>query len=198
MQPLTRNQLLIATAIFIAVAVAGSAFLKNSGAPELVPAALVAQTWTAVGLFLRYRVDRSIWRPYLAPGVVVAAGTVLGLAYYARSSPWAMTPAFLAPELPIEALVEELDSRLQTKVRLTAEARWWDEYPFGTGLTDPIKVRVENETGSMDVILDRAALERDIEEGQLLKMVGRIRKWEGGIVRFVALEVEFVGAPAGE
>ena len=187
LKPLTKKQLILCGVLYALLAVGGSAFLAARGSPELVPAALLAQVWVAVGLFAWYRVDESIWRPYLWPALAVASVTVLGPAYYSRVAPYAMTPTRLAPELQIAEMVDSLDTRLQTKVRLTATVQWWDTYPFGKGLVEPIKVRMFNPTGSMDVIIDRAELERD-----RVRLVGHIRMWEGNVIRVVALSVELL------
>jgi hypothetical protein len=146
-----------------------------------------------MGLACWLFVPLRIWRPYLWPFLVASAVALTGVAYLARESPWALTPAFLAPELPLEKLGPSLGSRSQTKVRLAGRVAWWDPYPYGplgNGLADPVKVRLESATGALDVIVDRAELERDLAEGQELRLVGRVRPWESGIARVVALAVE--------
>jgi len=195
-QPISVKQLSLAALAYLAVGAGGSALLVSRGAPELVPAGLIAQAFVALLMFCWYRVDARIWRPRLGPGLALAGLCVLVPAWFARRSPWAMTPAFLAPELPLPVVAEGLDARLQTKARLTGRVLWWDEYPYGQGLAQPVKVRIENETGAADVILDRTALGRALEPGVELRMVGRIRKWEGEVVRFVALRTICVAPPA--
>jgi len=188
-QPLSVKQLGAWTAAYVAVAAGAAWLLAAIGKPELAPAALIGQALLVLALFLHSRVPARAWRPYLWPGLAVAGLAVAGPAYVGLESPWALTPTFLAPELPIPVLGSSLGERLETKVRLTGEVRWWDEYPYGTGLVDPLKVRIENETGAIDVILDRAALERELAAGQVLRLVARVGAWEGGIPRVVALSV---------
>ena len=189
MQPLSVKQLGAWTAAYVAVAAGAAWLLAAIGKPELAPAALIGQALLALFLFVHSRVPARAWRPYLWTGLAVAGLAVAGPAYLALESPWALTPTFLAPELPIPVLGSSLGERLETKVRLTGQVRWWDEYPYGTGLVDPVKVRIENETGAIDVILDRAALERELAAGQVLRLVARVGTWEGGIPRVVALSV---------
>ena len=150
--------------------------------------ALAAQACLTLGLFLWHRVDGHLWRPYLWPALAVAAACVLGSAWYARKAPWAMTPDFLVEELPIPVLFERMDARLQTKAKLSGKVLWWDDYPFGKGLEDPVKVRIENATGTADVVLDRATAGFELAAGQHVELLGRIRKWEGAVIRFVVLE----------
>jgi hypothetical protein len=191
-QPLSVKQLGAWTAAYVAVAAGAAWLLAAIGKPELAPAALIGQALLVLALFVHSRVPARAWRPYLWPGLAVAGLAVAGPAYVGIESPWALTPTFLAPELPIPVLGSSLGERLETKVRLTGQVRWWDEYPYGTGLADPLKVRIENETGAIDVILDRAALERELAAGQVLRLVARVGTWEGGIPRVVALSVVLV------
>ena len=146
----------------------------------------------APALFARRCVPVRAWRPYLLPYLGVAALAVAGPAYCAYEAPWALTPACLAPELPIPELRGSLGARLETKVRLAGRVRWWDEYPYGTGLADPVKVRIENKTGGIEVIVDRAALARELKRGAELRVVGRVTTWEGNVVRVVALSAVLV------
>lgn len=193
MPPLTRLQLALFALAYVVVAVVGVALLNLQGSPELAPAALAAEVVLAVGLALRFRVDPARWRPYLLPGLAIAAAGVLLPAWYARRAPWAMTPDFLVDELPIPEFFGSIDGRLQTKARLSGRVLWWDPYPYGTGgqgLDDPLKVRLANDTGSADVIVDASLLETPLREGEQLSVIGRVRKWEGGVVRLVGLRLE--------
>lgn len=174
---------------YFALAAAASWLLAAIGQPELAPAAMIGQALLAMALLIRARVPARAWRAYRWPGLAVAGLIVAVPAYLALEAPWALTPTFLAPELPISVLGSSLGGRLDTKVRLTGQVRWWDEYPYGTGLDDPVKARIENETGAIDVILDRAALEHELAAGQELHLVARVGTWEGGMIRVVALSV---------
>lgn len=193
LQSSTKKQLALGLAVYLASAWLGVRYLAARGSPELALPALLAQACLALGLVLRFRVDRRHWQRHLWPAAGLAALCVLGSTWYARQAPWAMTPDFLVEELPIPELFEHLDTRLQTKARLSGKVLWWDEYPFGRGLEDPVKVRIENATGTADVVLDRATAGVELEQGLRLELVGRIRKWEGGVIRFVVLEAR----PAG-
>jgi hypothetical protein len=188
-QPLSLKQLGARTAAYIAVAAAAAWLLAAAGLPQLAPAALVAQALLATAVLIRSRVPARAWRAYRWPGLALASLAVALPAYLALESPWALTPTFLAPELSIPELGNSLGGRLDTKVRLTGHVRWWDEYPYGTGLADPVKARIESETGSIDVIIDRAALERELAAGQVLHLVARVGTWEAGMIRVVALSV---------
>ena len=190
MPPLTRLQLALLALAYVVVAVVGVALLTLQGSPELALAALAAEVVLAVGLALRFWVDPARWRPYLLPGLAIAAACVLLPAWYARQAPWAMTPDFLVDELPIPEFFGSIDGRLQTKGKLSGRVLWWDPYPFGKGLDDPLKVRLANDTGSADVIVDASLLETPLREGEELVVIGRVRKWEGGVVRLIALRLE--------
>jgi hypothetical protein len=191
-QPLSLKQIGFSATAYVAVAVAGAWLLAALGMPEFAPAALIAEALLALLVLVRWRVPSRVWRPYLWPGLAAASLAVAAPAYFAHESPWALTPTFLAPELSIPELAGSLGARLETKVRLAGRVRWWDAYPYGTGLADPVKARIENESGAIDVILDRAELERELAAGQELRLVGRVRRWEGGVVRVVALDVVVV------
>jgi hypothetical protein len=186
---LTRLQLALLAIAYVVVAVVGVTLLTRQGSPELTLAALVAEVVLAVGLVLRFQVDPARWRPYLLPGVAIAAACVLLPAWYARKAPWAMTPDFLVSELPIPEFFGSIDGRLQTKGKLSGRVLWWDPYPYGKGLDDPLKVRLANDTGSADVIVDAGLLETPLREGEQRVVIGLVRKWEGGVVRLVALHL---------
>lgn len=187
--PPTRLQLALFALAYALVAVVSVLLLDRLGSPELALAALVAEAALALGLVLRFRVDAEHWRPYLLPGLGLAAACVLLPAWYARKAPWAMTPDFLVEELPIPEFLGSIHGRLQTKARLSGRVEWWDPYPFGKGLEDPLKVRLVNDSGSADVIVDATLLETPLREGEELEVVGRVRKWEGGVVRLIALHL---------
>jgi hypothetical protein len=183
--------------VLVSLAVALLAWLWVAwaiGYPQLIAATLIVVVLVAIDLFgipdaLRagYRRHKVIFAPFLAIALLV--GTT--------SYPFVLTPGFLAPEVPVAALHDDLDGYLYHRVRVRGKVSMAEPFPFGIGNVEMYSMDLVGADGQrLFLLFDRLASSSMPQAGDEVVVTGVVEYFGGPDARFVGAVDVVASSPA--
>ena len=97
-----------------------------------------------------------------------------------------LTPSFLAPEVPVGALQDDLEDYLYHRVRVRGRASTAEPYPFGIGNVEMYSMDVVGTNGErVRLLFDRLSSSGMPQAGDEVVVTGIVEYFGGPEARFV-------------